>query len=526
MTTAKLSLSIEASEDSRGRYKRKIWGGESSSAMFEWELLQSIACIFLPALRDAEDKLRAYRGSRLARLLRNLNPKRKDGEKHSLEVQFEDFNSKLLEDESIKSANDSIKKYLLESMGPVLSQDATIQFSESTFDRIVERLRLLYYPRMSVSEATRDANRYRDLVENSLGYNNILYLATVLAEFEGLAESETLHKILLIEEPEAHLHPQMQIRLLTFLHEKASKHGIQIIVTSHSPTIAAAVSLDAINVISLANFDGPPECTMLSTCGLSKKATFFLERWMDVTKSTLLFAKGVILVEGIAEALVLPELVKLILREYHSESKEENPPNTLDEYGISIINMNGIYFEYFIQLFKGYRLEQVEGEAEDMVVSIPGIPVKCSGITDRDPKKDTLPTFSKPEPSEHNKKSMALMAELEKYSKFARIFSNLKTFEYDLAFEGENLKYLLGLRLDLEENDGDNRKQLEAYEKVDWAKSSEDAKAAASKWFLDHIGKGEFAQQLAHKLSEDNTGFVVPKYIKDAILWVLPEKKS
>lgn len=43
-----LNLSIENKEDTRGKFKRKIWGNESVSGLFEWELLNRIACIYLP----------------------------------------------------------------------------------------------------------------------------------------------------------------------------------------------------------------------------------------------------------------------------------------------------------------------------------------------------------------------------------------------------------------------------------------------------------------------------------------------
>ncbi|MBP8114341.1 MAG: AAA family ATPase, partial [Chitinophagaceae bacterium] len=192
-TKAILNLSIENKEDARGKFKRKIWGNESESGLFEWELLNRIACIYLPPLRDAEDKLKAYKGSRLARLLKNLKKAENPDELHPLEKKFAAFNKDLLRDDSIKSANKSIQDNLLQSVGQIFGQDASIQFSEINFDRIVERLKLLFYPLLPGTGATRDLNMFRELEENSLGFNNILYLATILAELEGLDSLKTSH---------------------------------------------------------------------------------------------------------------------------------------------------------------------------------------------------------------------------------------------------------------------------------------------------------------------------------------------
>ena len=90
-------------------------------------------------------------------------------------------NKKTSEDEkgAIHKANSLIQERLKESLGEYLAQDTHIQFSEITFNRIVENLKLLFFPDI---QGTQNATQFRDLEENSLGYNNLLYLATVLAE--------------------------------------------------------------------------------------------------------------------------------------------------------------------------------------------------------------------------------------------------------------------------------------------------------------------------------------------------------
>jgi putative ATP-dependent endonuclease of the OLD family len=331
-------------------------------------------------------------------------------------------------------------------------------------------------------------------VENSLGYNNLLYLATVLAE---LTETEENYfSVLLIEEPEAHLHPQLQIRLLKYLESTAQEKNVQVIVTTHSPVLASSVSLETI--IQLCVTDKTPQAIALRSCGLSKLSMAFLNRWLDTTKSNLLFARGIILVEGIAEAMLLPELAKIVLHDC------DKLPKTLEDGGISVINMNGIYFKHFMQLFAD--LDKNDSE---------GIPVRCAGITDNDPKKEEKPT----RPIIGTNPALQLQ-EIVNKSKWSRLYSSpLKTFEYDLAMEGSNLKVLIPVALSLVDTNGPIRRGYEEFIRKDWNTATENDRADASMYLLEHIDKGEFAQALAARLVSLDEIIAVPGYIRKAIIW-------
>jgi putative ATP-dependent endonuclease of OLD family len=173
--------------------------------------------------------------------------------------------------------------------------------------------------------------------------------------------------LLLIEEPEAHLQPQRQLRLMEFLLTAASDdipdaHPVQIIVTTHSPNLASKVPLR--NVVLL---EGRHAYPMAEECTKLDKGDYrFLERFLDVTKANLFFARGVIVVEGDAEAILIPALASFIGRD-------------LTGHGVSIVNVGGTGLRRYARIFQRAKPSSKQ----------PAIQVAC--LADMDVMPDCAP---------------------------------------------------------------------------------------------------------------------------------------
>ncbi|TNI60421.1 ATP-dependent endonuclease [Aeromonas media] len=534
--TALLNLQAE-NKEIQGRFKKLIWGGVSKSSQFDPELLDLIQCIYLPPLRDAESKLSHGRQSRLSKLLKALNRKeliqcKKAGTLHPLEEKVKEFNSSLATDASlsIKDANKLITENLTMAIGHHFGQNTSIQFAETDFTKIAESLTLLFFPNLSID----DQELFRSLSQNSLGYNNLLYIASILAELtlDEEGDGQPLFKMLLIEEPEAHLHPQLQIRLLNHLKSVAEKNkNVQVIVTTHSTVLASSVNIESIIHLSKSR---NPIATPLRACGLRQNSSQFINRWLDVTKSNLLFASGVILVEGIAEQMLIPAIAKIVLKG-QAEGK-----NSLENLGVSTINLNGIYFKHFMQLYcniKNLDDEEIDGS---------NIPIRCAGLTDLDPPKTITTKVPKPEkedelqeiiedfiPYDGNLKegtnhAIQLIDSINS-STHARLFvSKYKTLEYDLAMEGNNAALMSEVIASLwpKPKAGSSTiiDEFSLMSQINWRKKTPKEIAEAAHKILcriddDKIGKGMFSQVMTDRILKENTDFTVPEYIINAILW-------
>lgn len=504
---AELHLDISENPSRPGTYRRKFWGGRMQSGIFEEDTFDKIESIYLPPLRDAEVKLSNGKRSRLAYVLK----RRFDGdEDKSLVEKVQSFNNELTQnDGKIKETKTRINKQITDAIGSEMGQSINLQFSETTFSKIIENIRMVFFPQSGAL----DTAEFRDLATNSLGYNNVLYIATVFSELELMRDRDCFTAIL-IEEPEAHLHPQLQIKFIKYIQSVSLElPNVQIIITTHSPVLASSVDLNKLIHLKDCNGIITASAMNLKRFGDTEDAVTrqYINRWMDATKSTMLFSRGVILVEGIAEALIIPKLAELVLTDYNSSATAEGRKPlgaSLEDMGISVININGINFKAFMKLFGNF-----DG------ASGPCIPVRCAGLTDKDPSDDAYP--AKGDEVESANPVHKYMPEINEQPNTHLFMSPFKTFEYDLSMENPATlaKALKGVwqsesgTVCAELNNIIERHSQSICEE----KLKADAEFIYKRLNSQSVGKGLFASALSENISDN---FVVPQYIKDAVLWV------
>ncbi|MFC4478978.1 ATP-dependent nuclease [Flavobacterium chungangensis] len=349
----RLSFKYEIEKDALGneKLKWKIWGGEDNTV--EMSELQQIYYSYLEPLRNAEQELRPYASNnKITSLFRDLTSYKKPGPKGIIDVpltadkknELSQALETVLKNEDwtglINTGQHFINEHLEEADIKKKSSKVHLKLLEYKFDNIVKGFltRKPVYPD-TVLGSDVHLQKYFDISQNGLGDNNIILASAVLGDLKSRRDQKIEHYYaLLIEEPEAHLHPQRQNTFFNYLNTLQNL-GVQIFITSHSPTITAKSDLDNL-IILQKNLDDKTALFTSKNSILTDPNKAYLRKFLDVTKSQLFFASGCILVEGISEALLLPVFASIMGKDYN-----------LDKNGIEIVNINGVAFEPFANLF-------------------------------------------------------------------------------------------------------------------------------------------------------------------------------
>jgi len=364
--------------------------------------------------------------------------------------------------EFIPEISETVKNKNKEIAGTHFAFPVSLGFINNDDNEVWNQLKLFFNPK---------AGKNISLNVLGLGQKNLLYLSLFLSRLINEQDSNEVN-ILLIEEPEAHLHPQLQKILFSNL---SGLLNTQVFMSSHSTHIASDCDFKNLNII----YKNPANIVKSFSPFIGKKDNkkeqreeLLLKRYLDATRSELFFSTAVIFVEGVAEQFIIPAIAQQLYGV------------NLTEHNISVVPIHSRYFDPFLKLFQPNKLE-----------------LTACAIIDGD---------SKEHEDDESTTAVANAKILEVINR-VQVFEGTETLEVDLFPNSTVNKEYLKL----------------CFENLGHTQSYENLIATENDWSVEllkrvdgTVKKGRFAQELAMNIDKD---FEIPDYIKNALEFILKQ---
>lgn len=559
-------------------YINKIWVGKLDNKILgDKETINKFDFQFLDAIRDVERDMFSGKNTLLKNVIDFfIDYEFKSDKNYSKEEQNKNIEeNKKKSKEKFNDLVENLKNRLKEGENKILSyvndvgatfDDYILSFDGNITDNELYSILKL----VIIQNLGKDFEVNIPVSNNGLGYNNLIFMSLLLAKMqvdsdgEYLGSNAKVFPILAIEEPEAHLHPTMQFKFIKFLNKNLKDKKVrQSFITSHSTHITSSAKLDDIICLYKEGNETKvayPGNVFWDLKNGKKEENYgskqYVQRFLDATKSNMLFSEKIIFVEGIAEQLLVSIFAKYL-------------DKSLEDKHISVINVGGNCFDHFLYLFK----DDNEGF----------INCKIACITDLDPcRKDKGEKSYKqcyPFEFNNNRDKYDYTNSKNKFYDNYKNYKNIcfftqdeyfgKTLEYQLIFDNPTCEFLLKVPLSnqqiiqelinkfkenaelddmlniIKDNNRKNKKNdqenesknendriIESLSNVKdeniWSEDNKKRALIASKYLNSIKTKGAVASELSYMLHENlelkNTAnyveFKVPEYIENAINWI------
>lgn len=487
-------------------YEHTVFGGVDPENAIRPGLRRMLPLDVLHALRDAEKDLVSWRRSPLRPLIERMSATIDEDGREAFEASANSVQESLQGLEAIGTLGGTISDRLVAMVGSAHATPVTVGLSPTRMDVLLRALRLLI------------DNGSRGIGDASLGTANLIFLVLKSLELDELVrDGERDHTFLAVEEPEAHLHPQVQ--RLVFRHflaeppprgggggeeeiavagdgaggdgadegdadeDAAAPSQLTTILTTHSPHIASVAPLRSIVLLRRDFASNQTVGVSTVNATLTKGDEDDLQRYIDVNRGELFFTRGVILVEGDAERFLVPAFANAL--GIH-----------LDQLGISVCSVAGTNFRPYVKLL---------GRS--------GLAIPYVILTDLDPNGDNPPfarrrvidilELVEPGPAYEGLADNAIFMRGEDHG----VFVNRGTLETGLFRSG------LGAAMGRILTDELSMRQASRERLAGWVANPETLNGERFIDAIERIGKGRFAQRLAPGV----TAASCPEYIRDAL---------